>query len=77
MAAAKETPKTEKPVAETPKAEKVTAYIITINNNPNFCGVGAGGVQFANGTARTTRARLAAWFKERGEEVYKVEEVTE
>lgn len=63
---------------ETPKAQKKTVktYIITVNNNPDFCGVGAGGVQFANGTARTTRERLAAWFKERGD-AYTVEEATE
>lgn len=66
---------------ETPKAQKapkkgVKTYIITVNNNPDFCGVGAGGVQFANGTARTTRERLAAWFKERGG-AYTVEEATE
>jgi hypothetical protein len=74
MAAAKtETPKT--PAAETPK-NTVKTYIITVKNNPDFCGIGAGGVQFANGTARTTRARLADWFKERPD-VYTVEEKAE
>lgn len=62
-------------VKETPK-KAVKTYIITIKNNPDFCGVGAGGVQFANGTARTTRERLADWFRERPG-VYTVEEVTE
>ena len=40
------------------------AYVIKVNNNSDFCGKGAGGVQFANGEARTDSARMAAWFKE-------------
>lgn len=38
-------------------------YIVTIDNNPNFCGKGAGGVQFANGRAETESDRMAKWFK--------------
>lgn len=40
------------------------AYTIKVNNNSEFCGKGAGGVQFANGEARTDSARMAAWFRE-------------
>ena len=40
-------------------------YIVKVKNNPNFCGVGAGGAQFANGEARVTSERLANWFKAR------------
>ena len=38
-------------------------YIVTVKNNPEFCGKGAGGVQFANGKAETNNPRLANWFK--------------
>ncbi len=39
-------------------------YIVKVKNNPNFCGIGAGGVQFANGEATVTSERMAVWFKE-------------
>lgn len=39
-------------------------YIIEVKNNPEFCGIGAGGVQFANGKATIESERLANWFKE-------------
>lgn len=39
-------------------------YIVEVKNNPNFCGIGAGGVQFANGKATVESERLANWFKE-------------
>lgn len=45
-------------------APAVKEYIVAVDNNPNFCGIGAGGAQFANGQARVTSARLAAWFRE-------------
>ena len=50
----------------TAKAEtaKTKMYVIRVKNNPNFVGIGAGGVQFANGEAKTPSARLAAWFRE-------------
>jgi hypothetical protein len=38
-------------------------YIVTVKNNPNFCGKGAGGVQFANGKAEINSDRMANWFK--------------
>jgi hypothetical protein len=43
--------------------EKAKIYEITVKNNPNFVGKGAGGLQFANGRATTTSPRLAEWFK--------------
>lgn len=51
----------ETEVKETKKAE---AWIVKVVSNPNYCGVGAGGVQFANGQARTESKRMADWFKE-------------
>lgn len=38
-------------------------YIVTVKNNSNFCGKGAGGVQFANGKAEVDSDRMANWFK--------------
>lgn len=56
------------------KAKKEKKYIVTVKNNPEFCGKGAGGVQFANGKAENVTARMAAWFKEhRGYDVKEVE----
>lgn len=42
----------------------VRKYVITVNGNPDFCGIGAGGVQFANGEAHITSDRMAQWFRE-------------
>lgn len=53
---------------------KAKEFIVTVKNNPNFCGVGAGGAQFADGKARIKNERLARWFKEHSG--YAVEEVT-
>lgn len=39
-------------------------FIVKVKNNPNFCGIGAGGAQFAQGEARIASERLANWFKE-------------
>lgn len=55
--------------------KKVKEYIVRVANNEKFVGVGAGGVQFANGKATITSERMANWFREhRG---YVVEEVLE
>lgn len=51
-------------MAKAKEKANITGYIVTVKNNPEFCGVGAGGVQFANGEARVTSERLANWFKE-------------
>lgn len=56
------------------KAKKAKKYIVTVKNNPEFCGKGAGGVQFSNGKAENVTERMAAWFKEhKGYEVKEVE----
>lgn len=56
------------------KVEKKTkGYIVTVKGNPNFVGIGAGGVQFAQGKAEITSARMAAWFREH--EGYEVKEI--
>lgn len=55
------------------KKEQVKTYIVTVEKNPDFCGEGAGGAQFAHGQATITSERLAKWFKEH--KGYKVEEV--
>lgn len=39
-------------------------YIIEVTSNPSFCGIDAGGVQFANGKAIIGEGILVNWFKE-------------
>lgn len=56
-------------------AKKVKTYIVSVKENDKFCGVGAGGTQFANGKATVTSERLASWFKEH--DGYVVTEVKE
>ena len=50
-------------------------YIIKTTNIPDFTGIDAGNIAFANGVAVTTNARMAAWFKEH--DGYEVEEEVE
>lgn len=45
-------------------ATKEKEYIISVDDNPNFCGIGAGGTQFALGKARIKNEGLARWFSE-------------
>lgn len=47
-------------------------FIVTVENNPDFCGEGAGGAQFAHGEATITNEVLAEWFK--SHDGYSVEE---
>lgn len=47
---------------ETKKNEK--KYLIKVTNNPKYCGIGAGGVQFANGEAIIGEGTLVNWYKE-------------
>lgn len=55
------------------KKEAVKTWTVSVEKNPKYCGEGAGGAQFANGTAVINSERLANWFKcHKG---YKVEEV--
>ena len=44
--------------------KKAKTYIVKVKNNANFCGKGAGGVQFANGKAENVSERMANWFRE-------------
>lgn len=44
--------------------DEAKIFVIKVDNNPTYCGVGAGGVQFANGKAEITSERMAQWFKE-------------
>lgn len=46
------------------KAKAVTGYEIKVVGNTEFCGVGAGGVQFAYGKAQITGGRMVDWFRE-------------
>ena len=58
---------TEQTTVETtekvPKNKPAEKWTITVKNNPNFVGKGAGGVQFANGKAETPNKVLADWFR--------------
>lgn len=47
---------------EESKTEK--EFVIKVKNNPQYCGIGAGGIQFANGQAVTNSRRMASWFRE-------------
>lgn len=57
------------------KSKKVMGYEITVKTNPGFCGIDAGGVQFAYGKAQISNGRMADWFREH--EGYEVTEITE
>lgn len=58
------------------KAVKNKTYIVKVKGNENFCGKGAGGVQFANGKAEVDSVRMANWFKEHeGYEVIEIDPV--
>lgn len=46
------------------KTGAVSGYKIKVKDNPKFCGVGAGGVQFAYGEAKISGGRMADWFRE-------------
>ena len=52
---------------------KGKTYIITVDGNSQYCGVGAGGAQFAHGRATISDERMASWFQEH--EGYTVTEV--
>lgn len=43
---------------------KAESWMVKVDNNPKYCGIGAGGVQFANGQAVIKSERMAAWFRE-------------
>lgn len=66
--AAKETKETktmeQADIAVEPAAVKPKSWIVSVINGSTYCGIGAGGVQFANGRAEITSKRMADWFKE-------------
>jgi hypothetical protein len=43
---------------------KEKMYVVKVAANPSYCGIGAGGVQFANGQAIIGEGILVDWFKE-------------
>ena len=45
-------------------ASKAKEYTIRVASNPDFCGIDAGGVQFAHGTAVLPECRMVDWFRE-------------
>ena len=57
------------------KPETVKSYKIVVKANPQFCGICAGGVQFANGEAVIPDGRMVEWFKEHAG--YEVTEIVE
>ena len=56
--------KTAEKTAEKTAKEKNPSWLVKVKNNPDFCGIGAGGVQFADGQATVTSERMADWFTE-------------
>ena len=52
------------------KEVKVKVYIVETPVK-NYCGIGAGGVHFANGKAEVVEGVVLDWFKKKG---YKVTE---
>ncbi len=52
--------------------QRIRSWLVTVENSPNYCGIGAGSVQFANGRAVIRSERMARWFREH--EGYKVTE---
>lgn len=67
MAAAKTEAKEIKTVDITKK------FRVKVASNPDYCGVGAGDVQFANGEAVISDGIMVNWFKEH--KGYKVTEI--
>lgn len=47
-------------------------YIVKVSGKTSYCGIGAGGVQFANGQAVISEGSLLNWFREH--EGYEVSE---
>lgn len=57
------------------KKETVKKYLVEVEGNPEYCGICAGGVQFANGKAEIPEGRMVRWYQEH--KGYKVTEITE
>lgn len=57
----------------TKKADKQKEFLVK-TKDPKYCGVGAGGVQFAYGQAKVNEGWVLDWYREHG---YTVEEIKE
>ena len=56
--------------------KNIKGYRIRVKTNPNYVGVGAGGVQFAYGQATVhADSTIVGWYREH--EGYEVTEITE
>lgn len=54
---------------------KKKMYKVKVTTNKDFCGIDAGGVQFAHGEATLEAGRMVDWFREH--KGYEVTEITE
>lgn len=54
---------------------KEKKYRIKVKTNPDFCGIDAGGVAFANGAAVIGEGSIVSWYREH--EGYEVTELPE
>ncbi len=62
-------------MAANKKTTAIAGYEICVKANPEFCGIGAGGVQFAYGKAQIAGGRIVDWFREhKGYEVTEIHE---
>ena len=60
------------------KKKEDKMYKITVKSNPKYCGIDAGGVQFAHGEAIIPDGRMVEWFKEHeGYHVAEIEQNTQ
>lgn len=50
--------------AGTAEMKRADSWLVKVTGNPEYCGIGAGGIQFANGQAVIHSGRMAAWFRE-------------
>ena len=56
--------KTETKTEAKTEEMKVKKWLVVVDDASEYCGIGAGGVQFANGQAVIESERMAAWFEE-------------
>lgn len=56
-------------------AKKTKMYLVEVTSNPEYCGICAGGVHFANGKAQIPEGRMVEWYREH--KGYKVTEIAE
>lgn len=56
-------------------AKKEKRYLVEVETDANYCGICAGGVQFAYGKAEIPEGRMAEWYREH--DGYKVTEIAD